>query len=163
EMTPYAQSQRRLLAAQIDAAINSGNSGGPVVRNGRLIGVAFQGLEEGENIGYMIASPVVQHFLRDLDNGTFDGFPDLGIFTQNREAPAHRRALGLTDRHPGGVLVLDVAFEGSAWGKLVPGDVLLAVDDVPIAADGTVPFEHGARIDFSYVVSRKHVGSTLPV
>lgn len=163
EMTPYAQSQRRLLAAQIDAAINSGNSGGPVVRNGRLIGVAFQGLEEGENIGYMIASPVVQHFLKDLDNGTFDGFPDLGIFTQTLEAPAHRRALGLTSRQPGGVLVLDVAFEGSAWRKLLPGDVLLAVDGVPIAADGTVPFEHGARIDFSYVVSRQHVGSTLDV
>jgi len=163
EMTPYAQSQRRLLAAQIDAAINSGNSGGPVVRNGRLIGVAFQGLEEGENIGYMIASPVVQHFLKDLDDGTFDGFPDLGIFTQNLEAPAHRRALGLGPRQPGGVLVLDVAFEGSAWGKLQSGDVLLAVDDVPIAADGTVPFEHGARIDFSYVVSRKHVGTTLDV
>ncbi len=161
EMTPYAQSQRRLLAAQIDAAINSGNSGGPVVRDGRLVGVAFQALDDAENIGYMIAAPVVRHFLTDLDNGTFDGFPDLGIFTQNLEGRAHRQALGLTPSEPGGVLVLDVAYESSAWGKLEPGDVLLAVDGVPVAADGTVPFEHGSRIDFSYVVARRHVGKSV--
>lgn len=161
EMTPYAQSQRRLLAAQIDAAINSGNSGGPVVRNGKLVGVAFQALDDAENIGYMIAAPVVRHFLTDLDNGTFDGFPDLGIFTQNLEGRAHREALGLPAGEPGGVLVLDVAFGSSAWGKLSPGDVLLAVDGVPVAADGTVPFEHGSRIDYSYVVARRHVGKQL--
>ncbi len=163
EMTPYAQSQRRLLAAQIDAAINSGNSGGPVVRGGKLVGVAFQALDDAENIGYMIAAPVVRHFLTDLDNGTFDGFPDLGIFTQNLEGRAHREALGLPEAEPGGVLVLDVAYGSSAWSKLAPGDVLLAVDGVPIAADGTVPFEHGSRIDYSYVVARRHVGKTLSV
>ena len=42
EMAHYAQSQRRLLAVQIDAAINSGNSGGPVIREGKLVGVVTQ-------------------------------------------------------------------------------------------------------------------------
>ncbi len=161
EMTPYAQSQRRLLAAQIDAAVNSGNSGGPVLRNGKLVGIAFQGLEEGENIGYMIAAPVVRHFLKDLDAGTVNGFPDLGAFTQNLEATAHRGALGLPASRTGGVLVVDVGYEGSSWNKLERGDVLLELDGVEIAADGTVPFEHGSRIDFSYVVSERHVGETI--
>jgi S1-C subfamily serine protease len=159
EVTSYAQSQRRLLAGQIDAAINAGNSGGPVVRNGRLVGVAFQSLEEGENIGYMIAEPVVRHFLDDLEDGTFDGFPDLGAVTRNLESEAHRRSLGLTESH--GVLVSDVVFGGSTWNALKRGDVLLEVDGTKIAADGTVPFARGSRIDYAYVVSLHHVGERI--
>lgn len=55
EMTAYAHSASELLAVQIDAAINSGNSGGPVFDNkGLCVGVAFQSLKDGdaENIGY---------------------------------------------------------------------------------------------------------------
>lgn len=54
EMTPYAHSSSELLAVQIDAAINSGNSGGPVFDSkGLCVGVAFQSLkhEDAENIG----------------------------------------------------------------------------------------------------------------
>jgi S1-C subfamily serine protease len=161
DMTPYAQSQRRLLAGQIDAAINPGNSGGPVVREGRLVGVAFQSLEEGQNIGYMIAAPVVQHFLIDLENGTFDGFPDLGLVAQTLESASHRRSLGLRQDH--GVLITGVVYHGSCYGVLHVGDVLLAVDGVKIAADGTVPFQSEARIDLAYVVSRCHVGQGVEV
>ena len=42
------------LALQIDAAINSGNSGGPVFnKQGECVGVAFQSLkhDDAENIG----------------------------------------------------------------------------------------------------------------
>ena len=59
EIYPYAHSQRNLLAVQIDAAINSGNSGGPVVKDGEIVGIAFEALDEAENVGYMIGAPVV--------------------------------------------------------------------------------------------------------
>lgn len=39
---------------QIDAAINSGNSGGPALQDDRVIGIAFETLDNAENIGYII-------------------------------------------------------------------------------------------------------------
>ena len=39
---------------QIDAAINSGNSGGPALKDDKLIGIAFETLDNAENIGYII-------------------------------------------------------------------------------------------------------------
>ena len=161
EMTPYSQSQTVLLAGQIDAAINSGNSGGPVVRGEKLVGVAFQSLEEGENIGYIIPVPVVRHFLQDMANGVFDGFPHLGVTVQSLESPVHRCALGISYRH--GVLITSVAFGSSAWSRLARRDVLLEVDGVPVAADGTVKFRKNAQLDYRYVVTERHVGDTISV
>lgn len=46
-----------------------------------------------ENVGYVIPTPVVHHFLSDyLDNGTFTGFPGLGIQWQRMESEALRKA-----------------------------------------------------------------------
>lgn len=55
---------------QIDAAINSGNSGGPAFNDkGNCVGIAFQSLkhEDAENIGYVIPTPVIQHFIQDYE------------------------------------------------------------------------------------------------
>ena len=43
EHVTYVQSWERLLAIQMDAAIAPGSSGGPLVHQGRLVGVATQG------------------------------------------------------------------------------------------------------------------------
>lgn len=163
EMSPYAHSQRTLLAVQIDAAINSGNSGGPVVKDGKLVGIAFEAMEEAENIGYMIGAPVVKHFLRDIENGVFDGFPDLGIIIQKLESKAHRRSLGLNASSHSGVLITGVAHGSSAWGILQRGDVLLMLDGKQVEADGSVRFRKGERIDLTYQVSRRHVGEVMRV
>ena len=40
--------------SQIDAAINAGNSGGPALQDGKVVGIAFQALGVAENIGYII-------------------------------------------------------------------------------------------------------------
>ena len=41
----YAHSMQRLLIAQIDAAINAGNNGGPVLAGNQLVGIAPQTLD----------------------------------------------------------------------------------------------------------------------
>jgi S1-C subfamily serine protease len=160
ELTMYVQNERNLLSVQIDAAINSGNSGGPVVLDGKLVGIAFQSLEEAENIGYVISAPVVQHFLRDVESPPYDGFPDLGLTVQHLESSAHRRYLGLP-RTRRGVLVTQVHYGSACWNVLQPGDILLSVGGESIAADGTVKLGEGSRIEFQYVPSMRHVGEDV--
>ena len=127
ELTTYVQTERNLLSVQIDAAINPGNSGGPVVLDGKLAGIAFQSLEEAENIGYVIPTPVIQHFLQDVESPPYDGFPYLGLSVQHLESNAHRKHLGLP-RSRRGVLVTQVHYGSSCWNVLQRGDVLLKVD-----------------------------------
>lgn len=163
EVYPYAHSQRHLLAVQIDAAINSGNSGGPVVKDGEIVGVAFEALDEAENVGYMIGAPIVKHFLRDLEQGVYDGFPDLGVVVQPLESKAHRKSLGLSPKSYSGVLITGVMHDGSADGVLKEGDVLVTIDNKHVAADGSVSFRKGERIDMAHQVAKRHVGDTMSV
>lgn len=149
------------LAIQIDAAINPGNSGGPVLQDGKVVGVAFQGYsgDVAQNVGYMIATPVIRRFLADIEDGRYDRYVDLGMETFPLQNPAHRRALGL-ENDDRGILVGDVIAEGSADGKLKPGDVLLTIDGLPISNDGSVEIE-GERVDMPEVVERKFKGDSV--
>ena len=59
-----------VLRIQIDAAINPGNSGGPVFDEaGRVIGIASAHLKGGSNIGYIIPTEVLSHFMQMTENG----------------------------------------------------------------------------------------------
>jgi S1-C subfamily serine protease len=69
EMQGYVYATADLLAVQLDAAINSGNSGGPVINDHyECVGVAFQSVDPGEadSIGYLIPFGVVLHFRTSL-------------------------------------------------------------------------------------------------
>ena len=50
----------------------------------------MQGIDEAENVGYMIPEPVIRHFLEDVSDGRYDGFPRLGIDVQDMESEAQR-------------------------------------------------------------------------
>ncbi|MBK6514044.1 MAG: trypsin-like peptidase domain-containing protein [Polyangiaceae bacterium] len=160
EVSAYSHSQRPLLSVQIDAAVNAGNSGGPVFKGDKLIGVAFQALDESQNIAYAISVPVIEHFLADLDAGRPATFPSLGVVWQRLESDSHRRSLGLK-RADGGVLVARVAYESTAWGVIQEGDVILAIDGEPVGSDGTVQLRTGELVDHSHRVALRAVGDTL--
>jgi S1-C subfamily serine protease len=149
------------LMIQTDAAINPGNSGGPVMQNNRIVGVAFQASANSDNIGYMIPVPIIEHFLRDVKDGKYDGFPMLGVFTETLDNISYRRYLGMKDDQSG-VLVSIVIPGGGAEGHLKPGDVILGIDSVPIANDATISFMQG-RILYSYITDRKQIGETIGV
>ena len=77
---PYTQGAEDLLVIQIDAAINPGNSGGPVFdTSGHVIGAAFSGLVHASNIGFIIPTVTIDHFLAQFNkNGKY-----VGVLTAN--------------------------------------------------------------------------------
>ena len=149
------------LTIQIDAAINPGNSGGPVLQDGKVIGVAFQGYsgDVAQNVGYMIPTPVIRRFLQDVEDGHYDRYVDLTLSYHPLHNPAMRQSLGLSDGDPG-VVVGSVFGGGVSEGVLSPGDVLLKIDGLPIASDGTVSID-GDAVEMAEVVERKFKGDTV--
>ncbi|CAL5037730.1 unnamed protein product [Urochloa decumbens] len=166
EILSYVHGSTELLGLQIDAAINSGNSGGPAFNDkGKCVGIAFQSLkhEDAENIGYVIPTPVINHFIEDYQkSGEYTGFPILGIEWQKMENPDLRKAMGMKSDQKG-VRVRRVEPTAPESGCLQPSDIILSFDGIDIANDGTVPFRHGERIGFSYLVSQKYTGEKAHV
>ncbi|KAK4482221.1 hypothetical protein RD792_009367 [Penstemon davidsonii] len=160
EVTSYAHGSSQLLGIQIDAAINPGNSGGPAFNDqGECIGVAFQVYrsEEVENIGYVIPSTVVSHFLEDYErNGKYTGFPSLGVLLQKLENPALRACLKVPSNE--GVLVQKIEPTSDASNVLKEGDVIVSFDNIRVGCEGTVPFRSSERIAFRYLPSQKFTG-----
>lgn len=151
----YAHSEASLLSCQIDAAINPGSSGGPVIKGNKIVAVAFQATE-GENIGYMVPVPVISHFLRDIEDGKYDGIPDLAISWQKIENPDMRSLYKISENHTG-VLVNKIYPGSPAKGVLKSGDVILSAEGVNIANDGTVEFRENERTYFGYVIQKKYI------
>lgn len=161
EVTMYTQALVELLGIQIDAAINSGNSGGPAFNDaGECVGIAFQsvGAGEAENIGYVIPTVVVMHFLKDLlEHGRYTGFPVLGADIQRMENSHLRESFGMGAKLKG-VLVRRVAPTSAAAEVLKENDVLLSFDGEQIGNDGTVRFRSHERVAFSWLVAQKFYG-----
>ncbi|XP_066376429.1 protease Do-like 9 isoform X1 [Miscanthus floridulus] len=166
EILSYVHGSTELLGLQIDAAINSGNSGGPAFNDkGKCVGIAFQSLkhEDAENIGYVIPTPVINHFIEDYEkSGEYTGFPILGIEWQKMENPDLRKAMGMKANQKG-VRIRRIEPTAPESGCLQPSDIVLSFDGIDIANDGTVPFRHGERIGFSYLVSQKYTGEKARV
>lgn len=166
EILPYVHGSTKLMGLQIDAAINSGNSGGPAFDDhGDCVGIAFQSLkhEDAENIGYVIPTPVVSHFIQDYErNGRYTGFPTLGIEWQKMENPDLRLSVGMKPNQKG-VRIRRIDPISPESTVLQPSDIILSFDGVDIANDGTVPFRYGERICFSYLVYQKYAGNSAEI
>ncbi|XP_008239730.1 PREDICTED: protease Do-like 9 [Prunus mume] len=166
EILSYVHGSTELLGLQIDAAINSGNSGGPAFNDrGNCVGIAFQSLkhEDAENIGYVIPTPVIMHFIQDYEkNGAYTGFPILGVEWQKMENPDLRMSMGMKPDQKG-VRIRRIDPTAPESQVLKPSDIILSFDGVNIANDGTVPFRHGERIGFSYLISQKYTGDNSVV
>lgn len=162
EHTKYYHRSTYLLTCQIDAAINSGNSGGPVIKDDKIIGVAFQGLAGRgfENIGYMVPAPVIKHFLLDIKDGRHDGTPDIGLSMQKMENPDMRRKYIMNDKQSG-ILINKVYPDSPAEGLIEAGDVLLSIDGEIIENDGTIELRQGERTYFGYLMQKKQINESV--
>jgi S1-C subfamily serine protease len=156
----YAHSGESFLAVQVDAAVNPGNSGGPALSDGKIVGVVMQVISKSQNIGYLVPVTMVKHFLDDMKDGHYDGFADLGLGTQKLENPAMRRYYGL-DENVTGKLIDKVVYNSSSANILKEGDIITAIDGHNIENDGTVEFRRHEYTDFYYFVDQHQMGEKV--
>ena len=161
EHSTYSHSGATLLSCQIDAAINAGSSGGPVINNDKIVGVAFEGMsgEDIENIGYMVPAPIIKHFIKDIEDGKYDGIPGLGISWQKLENPDIRYKFGMTEKQTG-VLVNTIYPDSPTREALKSEDIILSIDGNNIENDGTITFRKGERTSFAYLIQKKYINDT---
>jgi len=130
-----------------------------VVQDGKVVGVAFQGNTQADNVGYIIPTPVVKRFLKDISDGKYDHYMDLGISPFPLFNPAMRKAYQLPADGKG-VLVANVVPGGPADGILERGDVLLSIDGNTIDSAGNIRIA-GEFVDMNEIVERKFAGDKV--
>src|ERR1017187_8567701 len=123
-----------MVYIQTDAAMNPGNSGGPLVDiDGNLIGLNTLILSTGggsEGLGFAIPAAIVNFDYRNLRKTGHVQRVAVGLRTQNIK-PALAAGLGLA--RSWGAIVCDIADGGAAEAAgLQLNDIVLAVDGRPI-------------------------------
>lgn len=157
---PYAHTRNIAhMALQVDAAINPGNSGGPVLKGDKVIGVAFQGLLQANSTGYVIPMPVIRHFMQDVQDGRYDGYVEIGAQFMPMENKAMRRHYDMPDNGLG-CLVADVVKGSACDGALQPGDVVLAVNGLPVDCTAMIELE-GVRVRLEELAERAFAGDKI--
>jgi len=160
EHTRYAHSKEIFLSIQIDAAVNPGNSGGPAISDGKIVGVVMQQITNSQNIGYLVPVEIINHFLDDIKDKKYDGFPHLGISTERLNSEALRNVYKM-DKDTTGVLVIDISETSPATGKLKTGDVIVSICGNKIENDGTVEYKHHQYTSYKYFIDKKQLGESI--
>jgi S1-C subfamily serine protease len=155
----YKHSGEAFLAVQVDAAINPGNSGGPAISQGKIVGVVMQNIPSAQNIGYLVPTTIIKHFLDDIKDAKTDGFASLGVVTQNLENAAIQKYYGVKGI-ASGQLITYITYNENDHGLHV-GDIITAIDGHNIENDGTVEFRKNEFTEYKYFIDQHQMGEEV--
>jgi len=123
----------------------------PVVRKGKLVGILLS-YSSKELTSVIIPAPIIAHFYRDLEDGDYQGFPNLGIGYTPTLDEQFRSYLKLPEE-AGGVYVRKVTEGGSAdQAGIEVGDVILEIDGHGIDSRGDYIHPDYGKLNFSHLV-----------
>jgi S1-C subfamily serine protease len=154
---------------QTDAAINHGNSGGPLLNAaGEVVGINSAGIPDAENLGFAIEIDAIKPLIEELKKGTdtevsVQAFLGISSATVSELTPDEASQLGVAGQD--GVVVVSVQPESAASDAgLEPGDLIRRVDGKDVSGPQTVrdairSHEPGAKIQIE--VDRKGQDKTL--
>ena len=115
---------------QTDAAINEGNSGGPLVNlNGEVVGINTAILRDAQGIGFAVSSSVASPIIESLIEHGRVVRPLIGL-TGADVTPTRASQLNLNVKE--GVIVTRLSRDGPAFrGGIRVGDIITKLDGIP--------------------------------
>ncbi len=122
---------------QTDAAINHGNSGGPLVNmQGQVVGINTAGDDSAQNIGFAIAIDSVKQTIADAEAHPLAPSAYLGVVPQTvTKALALQFGLKVDQ----GAYVVATTTDGPAVGAgILQGDVIVSIDGKQVASENDV-------------------------
>jgi S1-C subfamily serine protease len=149
------------LRIQVDATVSQGNSGGPALVDGKMVGLTFSRLAAAQNGGYVIPNEEIDLYLEDVKDGRYDGKLRISDYYQALENEALRAKLGLA-KSVRGIMVRKLGAHDPAY-PLREGDVVTRIGAAAIDNEGAVEFEENLRLPFTSLLTRLAKGSTVPV
>ncbi len=146
EIWQYPDSNVNGIALQIDAAVNSGNSGGPAIIDNQVIGIIFSSLvgRGVEGIHYVVPSIMIKFFIDSIKGGSFNadrqfcGLVNTYMSYQSTDDPKIRQYFKIPKNIEGPL----VTRTGFARGHIQEFDIITHINDIPIDNSGNVFMKH---------------------
>jgi S1-C subfamily serine protease len=147
---------------QISAAVNPGNSGGPALVDGKMIGVVVSRVANAQNIGSVIPNEEIDLFLDDIKDGRYDGKPveNSRVMYQALVNDALRGMLRVGADVKGVLARVPEPPDGDY--PLKQFDIVTRIGKYEIDNTGMVLLENGLRAPFLYLVPRLARAGTVP-
>ncbi|WP_395749372.1 PDZ domain-containing protein [Prosthecobacter sp.] len=136
----------------------------PVVNKaGKLVGLLLA-YDSKNQITTILPAPIIEHFLKDVADGSYEGFPSLGMEMQSTMDEQYREYLGMKPDAPG-VLISMVMKGGSAEkAGLKKGDILVAINGFAIDSRGNYKDPQFGALSSSHLVrGRAYVGDKVDI
>ena len=155
---------------QTDAAINSGNSGGPLLNaKGQVIGIASAKASSGESMGFAIPVNVVKPIIAQIIEKGFYERVYLGITAIGIEQQTSVSAEALEEYYGSstGIYIASVAKGGGAdRAGLQEGDVILTVNGTRVGTMNKmysilVNYKSGDSVDVSFLRNGRTMETTV--
>ncbi|MEC7861605.1 MAG: PDZ domain-containing protein [Verrucomicrobiota bacterium] len=146
----------RFLQIQANGPVKyrSGSFTLPVAKNKKLAGLLIS-YSSKDQISNILPASIIEHFLKDTEDGKYTGFPNLGIMYSQTLDEQFRNYLKL-DQEDGGVFVSKV-IEGAsaAAANIKSGDVILSINGKGIDSRGNYNDPVWGKLSFSHLVRGK--------
>ena len=135
----------------------------PVVKGSKLAGLLLS-YDSKNQVTTILPAPIIEHFLKDVADGKYEGFPGLGMELQSTQDEQFRDYLGLKPNAPG-VLITTVMKGGSAEkAGMKKGDILIAINGFTIDSRGDYKDPQFGPLSSSHLVrGRAYVGDKVEI
>lgn len=130
------------------------NPGAPVFSDGHLAGIMMR-YDAQHQTGFVLPAPVLSRFLLMAEEPEYQALPSEGFSWVPLVDAVKRRYLGVP-AEAGGVLVIEVATNGSVATALQPNDVLVSWDGFALDNQGFYPDPQYGRTRLVHAIAGRH-------